>query len=118
MGKILKEHINIRKTIKKIPPLLKRNKTTVLTLFGASILIDIFLLNKSSDLITFTILSFYVFFIKLFKIKSKQTFLLCIGLLIVMFINFLFTGPSIPAEKAAVWLVLFLTVGVIQQWKE
>lgn len=104
--------------MKKIAPFLKDNKKTILTLLVVAIFADILFLNKSSDLIIFNILALYLFFIKIFQLKSKSTFLFCLAFLIMMFFNYLFTGTSISTEKAAVWLVLFLTVGVIQQWRE
>jgi hypothetical protein len=38
-----------------------------------------------------------------------------------MYINFLSSGPlgpSVKTEEIAVWLFLFMVVGIIQQWKE
>lgn len=106
------------KNMKRVVFFLKENKKTVLTLMGATIFADILFLKKSSDFVTFSILIIYVVFIKMFQIKSKSTFLLSLALLGGMFISYLLTGASIPTEKAAVWLILFLAVGIIQQWKE
>ena len=104
--------------MKKIVFFLKENKKTLLTLFIVAIFTDILFLNKSSDLIIFSILILYPFFIKIFELKSKLTFLLCLALLTAMFFSYLFTGTSAPTEKAAVWLILFLIIGIIQQWRE
>lgn len=104
--------------MKKIASFLRENKKTLLTLLAVAIFADILFLDKSSDLIIFGILILYSVFIKMFQIKSKLTFLLCLTLLFTMFINYLLTGTSVSTEKAAVWLVLFLIVGVIQQWRE
>lgn len=104
--------------MKKIISFLRENKKTVLALLAVAIFADILFLNKSSDLIIFGILILYSVSIKMFQIKSKLTFLLCLTLLFTMFINYLFTETSVSTEKAAVWLVLFLIVGVIQQWRE
>lgn len=104
--------------IKKIISYLKNNEKIVSTLVIVVIFTDIFFIKNSSDFIIFGNLLLSVIFIKIFQIKSKATFLLCIALLTAMFINYLFTGASISTEKAAVWLVLFLGVGIIQQWKE
>lgn len=104
--------------MKKILFFLKENKKTILTLYVIAIFADIIFLNKSSDLIIFSILVLYLFFIKIFQIKSKSTFLLSLVLLTTMFFNYIFTGASALTEKAAVWFVLFLIAGVIQQWKE
>jgi len=104
--------------MKKTVSFLRENKKTLLTLFVIAIFADIIFLNKSSDLIIFSILILYLFFIKIFELKSKLTFLLDLVLLTMMFFSYLFTGTSASTEKAAVWLVLFLIVGVIQQWRE
>lgn len=104
--------------MKKLAFFLRENKKTVLTLFVVAIFADIFFLNKSSDLIIFSILVLYLFFIKIFELKSKLTFLLSLVLLTVMFFDYLLTGTSVSTEKAAVWLILFLIIGVIQQWRE
>lgn len=108
---------NIEK-IEKIASLLKENRKVVLALLAVSIFVDIFLVKLSSDFVIFGVLLAYGIFIKMFQIKNKLTFLLCLGLLGAMFINYLFTGPSIPTEKAAVWLVLFMALGIFQQWRE
>lgn len=104
--------------MKKISFFLRENKKTLLTFLAVAIFADIFFLDKSSDLIIFGILILYIVFIKMFQIKSKLTFLLCLALLTTMFFSYLFTEASVSTEKAAVWLVLFLIVGVIQQWRE
>lgn len=113
VGKVIES-----KNLKKIAAFLKENKKIVLALLAVSIFVDIFFVKTSSDIVIFGILLLYGIFIKMFQIRSRRTFLLCLALLAAMFINFLFTGPSIPAEKAAVWLILFLGFGIIQQWKE
>lgn len=104
--------------MKKAVSFLRDNKKTILTLLVVTIFADILFLSKSSDLIIFSILTLYVFFIKIFKLKSKSTFLLSLVLLAMMFFSYLFTGTSASTEKAAVWLMLFLMIGVIQQWRE
>lgn len=106
------------KLINKIILFLKENKKTLLTLFVVAIFADTLFLNKSSDLIIFSILILYLIFIKIFELKNKLTFLLSLVLLIMMFFSYIFTGTSASTEKAAVWLILFLAVGVIQQWRE
>ena len=108
---------NIEKT-RKIESFLKENKKVNLFLLVVYIFVDIFFVKVSSDFVIFGILLLYGIFIKMFQIKSRRTFLLCLALLIAMFINFLSTGTSIPTEKAAVWLVLFMALGIFQQWRE
>lgn len=106
------------KNIEIITSLLRENKKTVLTLFTVFIVVESLSKRLSSDIVIFGALLLYVIFIKIFRITSTVTFLLCLGLLTLMSIEYLFTGASISTEKAAVWLILFLLVGSIQKWKE
>lgn len=107
--------ITMKKTLKSF---LQENKKTVLTLFVLGILEDIFFRLTSSDLLTFSSLLLYILFVMLYKLKSSFTFLLCLVLLVVVSIDYVFTGASVSTEKAAVWFILFFVVGVVQQWKE
>lgn len=104
--------------IKKVIIFLKKNKPVVLTLIFLAIIADIIFISGSSDLRIFGILGLYVAAISFYKLKSRLTFLLSLVLLGVMFVEFLFTRTSESTEKAAVWLVLFLFIGIIQQWRE
>lgn len=106
------------KIIKKIIIPLRENKRTVLTLFTVFIVVESLSKRLSSDVVIFSALLSYGFFIKIFRIKSAFTFLLCLLLLVEMSIGYLLTGASISTEKAAVWLILFFGIGVIQQWRE
>lgn len=106
------------KSIESIISFAKENKRTFLTLFVVFIAVESLSKRLSSDVVIFSALLLYGFFIKIFLIKSTFTFLLCLGFLMLMYIGYLFTGPSISTEKAAVWLILFFGIGVIQQWRE
>lgn len=106
------------KNIEKIISFLRENKKTVLALFTAFIIVESLSKRLSSDVVIFSALLFYGFFIKIFRVKSTFTFLLCLLLLVVMSINYLLASTSISTEKAAVWLILFFGIGVIQQWRE
>lgn len=108
----------IQRELTNILFFLRKNKITVLTLFFVAIFVDILFKKTSSDFLIFSVLLVYLIFVKIFQIKSRRTFLLCLALLAAMFINFLFTGTSVSTEKAAVWLILFFGIGVIQQWRE
>ncbi|MDO8660237.1 MAG: hypothetical protein Q7K54_06640 [Candidatus Parcubacteria bacterium] len=107
-----------KEKIRKTTSFLKENKKIALALLAISIFVDIFFIKTNSDLTIFSILILYGIFIKIFQIKSMRTFLLCLALLAAMFINFLFTGTSVSTEKAAVWLILFMALGIFQQWRE
>lgn len=104
--------------LEKIITFLNENKKVALFLVITVIFVDTFFINRSSDFIIFGTLLIYGIFIKIFQIKSRFTFLLCLGLLGAMFINYLFTETSVATEKAAVWLVLFMALGIFQQWRE
>lgn len=104
--------------IKKIIFLLKDNKKTVLSFILATIFVDILFFKEASDLMFFGVVIIYLVFTKMFLLKSRLTFLISLALLIMMFFNYLFTAITISTEKAAVWLVLFLVIGIIQQWRE
>ena len=117
MGKVIGKFTE-SKYAKRVAFFLKENKKTVLALIIVVIFADSIFLKENSDFVIFSILILYVVLIKMFQIKSKSTFLLCLTLLGTMFISYMFTGTSISTEKAAVWLVLFLGIGIFQQWKE
>lgn len=91
------------------------------------ILGDVMFFQKSSDLRTFPILIFYLYIVRRFRITSQTTFLLCIILLFVMYLHYIFSPlktydnqyPLAPmGERVAVWLYLFFIIGVFQKWKE
>lgn len=86
---------------------------------------DVFLFTLSSDLRILGILIIYAFFIKTFKLKSNAAFALSLILLVFAYVQFLFSNPIVfitpgapVAEKTAVWVFLFLVVGIIQKWRE
>ena len=106
------------KNIESIISFARENKKTVLALFTAFIVVESLSTGLSSDFVIFGALLFYGFSIKIFRIKSTFTFLLCLLLLVEMSIGYLLTGTSITTEKTAVWLILFFGIGVIQQWRE
>src|SRR5258708_25545019 len=117
MHKVL-EKIILHRDVKNAISFLKDDNSVALVLVGVFIFTDILFIKTNSDFVIFSVLLFYVIFIKIFKINSKLTFLFCLGLLVLMSVDYFFTQASISTEKAAVWLILFLVVGVIQGWKE
>lgn len=111
---------NLKKNIyiKNFVSLFRNHKKIVFTLIIFGIISDVFFFTINSDIRLFGILGFYIISILLFKLTSKITFLICLFILFAMYVGFLFSGASIITEKIAVWFVLFLTVGIIQQWNE
>lgn len=106
------------KRIENTISFLRKNKITFLTLLVLVLFTDIFFVIKNSDFIIFGILLLYGIFVKIYRIKSTSTYLLCLALCVVLAIDYILTGSSISTEKAAVWLILFLGVGGLQQWRE
>lgn len=91
------------------------------------ILADVIYFEKSSDLRTFPILIFYILMIKRFKLRANTTFFICLFLFFLIYVQYIFSSPAtfeiqyptVPfGEKLAVWLYLFLVIGVIQKWRE
>lgn len=89
-----------------------------MTVIYVSVITDALVLEAKSDLITFSLLGVYSIFIKIYHVTSKSTFIFCLILLLFMYVYFLFTGPSLHTEKTAVWFILFMIVGIVQQWRE
>jgi len=86
---------------------------------------DIFLFTLSTDLRIFGILILYAFFVKILKLKSNVAFSFSLVLLILAYVQFVFSNPVVfiapgapSAEKTAVWTFLFMVVGIIQKWRE
>ncbi len=112
------EKIVASETIKLIILFFKKNRIFLISVVILLVLYDALFVSISSDLIIFTLLAFYVFISLLFKAKSRLTFSLCLVFLSMLFIEYIKSGASDKAEKIAVWLVLFIAVGIIQQWRE
>jgi len=96
----------------------QENKRTLLVALFLIVFGDIEFIQISNDLITFGTLLIYGVFIHTMHLSSRITFLFCLLLMMVLFVNFITSGTSVPTEKTAVWLVLFMAVGVFQQWRE
>lgn len=96
----------------------KSKKSAMLTVLAIGILTDIFFVPGSFDLITFAILGCYFVGILLYKLSSNATFLICLALLLLTYIQFLFLGPNSTTEKSAVWFILFFIVAIVQRFRE
>lgn len=108
---------------------LSRNVSKFLVLSSIILLIlgDTLFFERNSDWRTFPILIFYIFLIIRYKITANTTFLICLMLFLFMYVHYIFSPPKLfetqyplaPfGEKIAVWLYLFLVIGVIQRWRE
>ncbi len=97
---------------------LEGKKSAAFTILAIALLTDIFFITGSFDVITFFLLGCYVIGIKVYKLSGTATFLLCLALLVLAYIQFLFLGPSVTTEKTSVWFFLFFVVGVVQRFRE
>lgn len=88
---------------------------------------DALLFERNSDWRTFPILIFYIFLIVRYKITANTTFFICLLFFLFMYVHYISSSPVVfkaqypltPfGEKIAVWLYLFLVIGVIQRWRE
>ena len=101
--------------IKNKLSLLKNHKSAALTAIILIIMGYIFSLSNTSDVITFGILGIYIFILNFYQLNAKTTFSICFFILGAFSILFIFTNASNQTEKAAVWLFLFLFIGIIQE---
>jgi len=94
----------------------------ILLILGSALFFD-----RNSDWRTFPILIFYIFLIIRLKIPANTTFFICLVLFLFMYVHYIFSPPEAfltqyplaPfGEKIAMWLYLFLVIGVIQKWRE
>lgn len=106
------------KAIVRLKEELKGQRQILLVVIFLAVLATIFPDQSISDILIFSLVGLYLFAIYLYKINSGLTFKFSLVLLIVMSVLFIFTGPSTITEKAAVWLYLFLGIGIMQQLKE
>lgn len=102
----------------KIISFLKKNRPTIIVVLIGLLLFDVFANDTSSDIITFGLLILFILGIIFLKFTSRLTFFITLTMAIIMSISYIFMGTTVITEKAAVWLFLFLLVGVFQQWRE
>lgn len=104
-----------------------KNKFVAVFPFIVLVLSEALLFPKPSDIRTFPILLLYIFCVFRFKIPANGTFLLCLGLFILIYIQYVLSPPIVFAtqyplaptgEKIAVWFYLFLIIGVLQKFRE
>lgn len=84
----------------------------------SSVVYDIFKIEGASDFRFFGIIILYFIITYILKIRSTITFLFLLLLLFIMSFRYFTKGPDVITEEAAVWFVLFFTVGIFQKWIE
>jgi hypothetical protein len=87
-----------------------------LVIFGL-VITDILLIKKSYDSLIFSIIIVYIITIA-YSSRDRITFFFCLILLFIMTAFFVVLGTEAATEKAAVWLFLFLAIGIIEQWRK
>lgn len=97
---------------------LDESKSIVLSVFWMSVIVDIFFIPNTSDVIIFGIILVYFFLIFFYNLKSRLLFQAGILLILVMYLLLLLQNASISTEKAAVWLFFCMLGGIIQGLKE
>lgn len=106
---------------------LRRRGILISFLFLLCILLDVFMFPESADIRIFSILGMYLLVVYRLKIRANTTLFIALLLLIIAYVQFLYTdqkifdspGPVPPlCERTAVWLYLFMVMGVIQKWRE
>lgn len=87
------------------------------------ILGDVSFFIESSDFRIFAIIIVYIYFLKRFTLRSNMTFIFALILLLATYVQFIFITPDMltsttiqySAEKTAVWVYIFLIIGIIQK---
>lgn len=99
----------------------------IMCLMIIAVLFDVYLFTLSSDIRIIALLGIYYYIQRRWRVHSATTFGISFILLCITYTQFLFTAPMafdnpsvIPphSERTAVWLYLFLVVGIIQKWRE
>jgi len=105
------------KTVKTIKLLFNKYKFSILPLTGIVILIDTFFLKFTSSFLILLVVGLWVLNIWLYKFEGRVSIGLALGFLTLCPFLLIFK-KNLIAEKAAVWVYMFLVVGVIQLFIE
>jgi len=103
--------------IKKIFKEYVFNQITLFVLVIFGILLDIFIIKFTSDLLILILTGLWILSVYHFKFKGKVSISLALGFLILCPFLLIFKKELI-AEKAAIWAYMFLVVGVVQLFVE
>ena len=88
-------------------------KYWVLSLIGIGILLEIFLLKAISSLATLFLAISWILLIRHFKFENRVSFYLALFFLFFCPILLIF-GKEAVAERFAIWVYIFLLIGIIQ----
>jgi hypothetical protein len=87
----------------------------VLGMYIVGVLVDLFVFEDPSDIRYLLLVVVWLVGTKMYRYSSRMTFMVCLGLVGVMFVFFVGDPESKIAERAAVWLYLMMLVGLLQQ---
>lgn len=90
------------------------------------VLWDVDFFSTGWDIRIFLIIGIYLLLLKRFLLRSTVTFFLGLVLLLLAFIQFIFITPDMlindpiqfPGERIAVWVFIFIVIGIFQKWHE
>jgi len=103
--------------VKKIFKVYVFNRITFLVLVILGILLDIFVLKSSYDLVIIFLTVLWILSVYRYKFEGRISVGLALGFLILCPFLLIFKKELI-AEKSAIWAYLFLVVGVVQLFIE
>lgn len=97
-----------------IKNLFDQHKGYLLTIAVLGIWVDIFLLESTYSLITSILISFWILVIWLYHVRGR---ILAIPVTIFLILSPLFAnkGEETIADRMAVWVIVFLSLGVLQE---
>ena len=93
------------------------NQTTILILTIFGIFLDIFVFKFTSDLLILILIGLWVLSVYHYKFEGRVSVGLAFGFLILCPFLLIFKKELI-AEKSAIWVYMFLVVGVVQLFVE
>ena len=97
----------------------KRFQIALLFRFFAGFIYDVFFIVPAftlvSDIRLFSFLLLWIFLSKISGFNSIATLKITIGLVIVMFLLFIFFPTKPVVERVASWVFMFLLIAIIQQ---
>lgn len=100
----------------------KRFQIVLLLLFFAGFIYDVFFVIPAytlvSDIRLFSFLLLWIFLSKISGFNSMATLKITVGLVILMFILFVFFPVNLLAERVGSWFYMFLLIAIIQQFFE
>lgn len=98
--------------------LIVKFRLAILTLFFVGIITDVFFFPIASDIRLLLLILFWIFIIKIYNFNSTATFKVSLVYLGLLFILFIFFRNNPSLERVSTWIYLFLSIGLVQQFKE